>query len=128
MPEILSNQSNNLPKLLPLIKPSPFSLTDILAYACILMLCCFTYVAYMSSNWFGFSIDIALLTFQIFITVVRWRSYRKLRNTYEVLKAIEEIVKTPKMKEIGNSIIFTILMPTQELISKLKRIHHGEHQ
>lgn len=123
MPERLPNTPfDELPKLM---QPPSFGYNDVLTIIVCIFMGVFAYAAYLTSNWIGLGVDIAVIVLNIGLSIFRWRNYRKLANTYKVLHTIQEIINTPKMQEIGNSVIFTIVFPSPELLAKLEKIHHG---
>lgn len=124
MPENAQNPPSpfeNAPKLLPPPKPNEWT-----TYLVCAIMAAFAYHAYLNENWFGVAIDIGLIVFNVTFAYFYRRSSKRLWNQYEILKELEKIMATPRMQEIGHSVIFTVLFPSPEILKKLeKNMRHG---
>lgn len=89
------------------------------------MMSIFAYIAYLSGNWFGFTIDLLIIAMNIGFAFFRRRTHNRLREHYEILKTLESIIETPRMKEVGHSVIFTVVFPSPEILKKLEKMRHG---
>lgn len=123
MPESLPNTPfEEIPELLK--PPSYFGFNDVTTIIVCLLMMVFAYVAYLSQNWIGVAVDLSIIVMNIGLSIFRWRKHAKLHRTYKVLTTIHEILRTPKMQEIGNSVIFTVVFPSPELLAKLEKIRN----
>lgn len=116
-----------LPKLME--PPSFLSAHGVTIIVCTMM-ACFAYFAYLTNNWFGVCIDLAVIALNIGLSFFRWKMQRHMRQSYmrqsyKTLKTLQGIIETPRMQEIGDSVIFTMVFPSPELLAKLEKIRHG---
>jgi len=87
---------------------------------CIIVMALLALDSYCTENWFGFWVYITAIIIHIGVFVHRWMVFTRLHRQRRAIIAIDKIIRTPVIREEGNSIIFTFIMPKDHVLNALK--------
>lgn len=76
-----------------------------------------------NQNWLGAVIDSILAVAVLVFAYLHYRKINELRRSYRVLKCMRTMLQTPVMREEANSIIFTFLFPSPEIMKEITKLH-----
>lgn len=94
------------------------------ASSSVVLFSAFAGIAAYNENWYGMCLDLAVLIAVLVFGYIRWQSITKLRRQWRLAKLLEKLIKTPMMREEANSVIFTFIFPSPELMEELNKIHN----
>ena len=73
-------------------------------------------------RWFGVIVDVLLIVVNLGLSFKLYSNEWKLYRHWKNIKALDEIIGGPVLKEDGNSIIITYLMPSERLIKEISEL------
>lgn len=73
---------------------------------------------YLKNNWFGLFIDILIIALNVHFSFL----FKSDDENLVVFKELKSIMETPRVKEVGCSVIFTVVYPSSEILNKIKKM------